>query len=188
MENLFTAEGKLLHEAVDKQGSKNRGGLHIARSLPVRSLGLGLSGIADVVEFHRSAASGVSVPGLKGKWTPFPVEFKRGEPKRDNCDKVQLCAQAICLEEHYNVSIAEGALFYGRSRRRQPVFFDQILRRETHHLACRLHEILNQKKIPTAIYSKRCLDCSLLDYCQPKTIGASLSTFSYWEKILEEKF
>ena len=103
-ENVFTAEGRIMHDKADSNKFESRGNVRIDYSVPLRSLKLGLVGKADVVEFHKHG----------DKWIPFPVEYKRGKPKIDDCDKVQLCAQAICLEEMLKVEIPEGALFTGR--------------------------------------------------------------------------
>ena len=121
-ENLFTAEGRVIHERVHEQGGESRGNIRIERGLPLRSFRLGLVGKADVVEFHRVTTQ---------RWQPFPVEFKRGKPKRDDCDKVQLCAQALCLEEMLATVVEAGALYYGRTRRRLDIAFDTGLRDET---------------------------------------------------------
>ena len=104
-ENRFTAEGRIMHERVHKEDRESRGDIRVEYSMPLRSLRLGLIAKADVVEFHRNR-------GLSdGKWIPFPVEYKRGKPKKDNADKVQLCAQALCLEEMLDVEVTSGALF-----------------------------------------------------------------------------
>ena len=108
-ESGLTAEGRIMHEKVHEEQRESRGAVRIECGIPLRSLRLGLIGKADVVEFHRIG---------KGVWQPFPVEYKRGKPKPDHCDKVQLCAQAMCLEEMLSVPVPEGALFYGRTRRR----------------------------------------------------------------------
>jgi CRISPR-associated exonuclease Cas4 len=136
-DNLYTAEGNILHRRADKAEAETRGGIHIARSLRLQSLALGLAGIADVVEFHRVAedAPGVELPRLTGRWRPFPVEYKRGRPKANDCDQVQVCAQALCLEEVMGLDIPEGALFYGKTRRRKTVRFDDKLRARTKGLA-----------------------------------------------------
>ena len=105
-ENVFTAEGKIMHDKVDTAKQETRKSVSVEYGVPLRSLRLGLVGKADVVEFHRQ----------EDNWHPFPVEYKRGKPKSNNCDKVQLCAQAICLEEMLNCKINEGALFYGTTR------------------------------------------------------------------------
>src|SRR3990172_9283865 len=124
-ENLFTAEGRIMHEKVDTANRESRGNVRIEYGIPMRSLRLGLIGKADVVEFHKHS----------DKWVPFPVEYKRGKPKPDNCDKVQLCAQAICLEEMMGVEIPAGSLFYGGTRHRYDVEFSATLRRETEDVA-----------------------------------------------------
>jgi CRISPR-associated exonuclease Cas4 len=168
-ENRLTAEGRILHERVHDGGPETRGGVHVARGVRLRSLRLGLSGVADVVEFHRAGdGGGVSVPELQGFWRPFPVEYKRGKPKHGDCDAVQLCAQAICLEEMLSVPVPEGALFYGQPRRRQGVTFDLALRVETERLALRAHEIIGAGVTPEPLLGKHCKSCSLERLCLPK--------------------
>jgi len=145
--------------------------------VPLRSLRLGLIGKADVVEFHRKD---------DGTWQPFPIEYKRGKPKLDDCDKVQLCAQAICLEEMLNVEISEGALFYGQTRRREDVVFDNALRTETEETAKKVHELIEYGITPKAEYSKKCERCSLLELCLPKTCGKAKSARKYLLSAIEE--
>ena len=116
--------------------------------MPLRSLRLGLIGKADVVEFHKPKISGE-------QWRPFPVEYKRGKAKKENWDKVQLCAQAICLEEMLDTRVQCGALFYGQNRRRQDVFFDDALRQETKDTAVKLHELIAAGRTPRPVYAKR---------------------------------
>ena len=158
-ENLFTAEGRIMHDKVDTANRESRGNIRIEYGVPMRSLRLGLIGKADVVEFHRKD---------DGAWIPFPVEYKRGKPKIDDCDKVQLCAQAICLEEMLNIEIREGALFYGQTRHRHDVKFDSALRKETEAAAVRLHELIASGITPKAEYSAKCKKCSLVELCLPK--------------------
>lgn len=157
-ENLFTAEGRIMHDKADSNKYESRGNVRTDYSVPLRSLRLGLIGKADVVEFHKQG----------DKWMPFPVEYKRGKPKMDDCDKVQLCAQAICLEEMLSVEIREGALFYGQTRRREEVVFDNKLRLETADASWKVHELIESGITPKAAYSKKCKKCSLLDLCMPK--------------------
>ncbi len=175
-ENLFTAEGRIMHERVDAGGNESRGNIKISCSVPIRSLKLGLSGKADVVEFHRKAENS---SGNAKAWLPFPVEHKRGKPKIDDCDRVQLCAQAICLEEMLNVVIEEGALFYGKTRRREKVFFDEKLRKETEDTALRFHELIKSGKTPLPVYNKRCKSCSLNHVCMPDKIKKRFSVDDY---------
>ncbi len=124
-ENRLTAEGRILHDRVHSENAESRGDVYIVRGLKLRSLQLGLSGVADVVEFHRVETGGVSLPGKKGQWKPFPVEYKRGKPKSDRCDEVQICGQAMCLEEMLDTRIENGALFYGAQHKRHEVVFDE---------------------------------------------------------------
>ncbi len=174
-ENRYTAEGKVLHEHVDELGGASRGDLRIARALALRSLRLGLSGRADVVEFYRlpAASGGVALPGRSGRWRPLPVEYKRGKPKLHRADEVQLCAQALCLEEMLSVEVEGGALYYGRRQRRQPVVFDATLRDLTESAARRLHEMLAAGVTPPAVHASKCDKCSLLDLCLPAAPAAS---------------
>jgi CRISPR-associated exonuclease Cas4 len=158
-ENLFTAEGRIMHDKVDTANHESRGSIRIDYGVPMRSLRLGLIGKADVVEFHRLD---------DGTWIPFPVEYKRGRPKMDDCDKVQLCAQAICLEEMLNVDVKRGALFYGRTRRRENIVFDYKLRIETEDAARKVHALIESGMTPKAEYSKKCKKCSLCELCMPK--------------------
>ncbi len=138
---------------------ESRGHIRIEYGVPLRSLRLGLIGKADVVEFHKMD---------NGTWMPFPVEYKRGKPKMDDCDKVQLCAQALCLEEMLHVEIHEGALFYGQTRRREDVVFDDRLRLETEDAAKKVRALLESGVTPKAEYAKKCKSCSLLELCMPK--------------------
>lgn len=182
-ENRLTAEGRVMHERVHEAGAESRPGIRTVRGLRLRSLQFGLTGIADVVEFKNDPA-GVTVPGLKGKWIVHPVEFKRGRPKKDGCDEVQLCAQAVCLEEMLGTSIAEGSLFYGQPRRRQPVSFDAALRAQLQDISERVHVLIEKGVTPPAVYSKKCDSCSLYDLCQPKTVGAHKSVRRYMGQML----
>jgi len=149
-------------------------GIRITRSLRLHSFRLGLVGQADVIEFHqlpKNHPGGVRIEGTHRKWQPFPVEYKRGSPKTGHCDIIQLCAQALCLEEMLGVRIEKGALFYGRPRRRQEVTLSDDLRKETEVLTLHLHELFNSGKTPAARYEKKCKNCSLLDVCMPKVTG-----------------
>ena len=163
-ENRFTAEGEVLHERVDEAPGETRGDLRIARGIALRSLRLGLSGRADVVEFHRE-------PG--GASRVVPVEYKRGRPKLHDADRVQLCAQALCLEEMLGVEILEGAIFYGQPRRREVVPFDTALRERTEAAARRFRQLLAEQLTPAPVNDARCDACSLRDACLPGTRGHS---------------
>ena len=175
-ENIFTAEGRIMHDKADSNKFESRGNVRIDYSVPLRSLKLGLVGKADVVEFHRTN---------NGLWLPFPVEYKRGKPKKDNCDRVQLCAQAICLEEMLNVSMPGGALFYGQTRRREDVVFDEGLRSETVEIAQKVHELISSGVTPKAEYARKCDKCSLVELCMPKTCGKARSVRRYLMSLAE---
>lgn len=175
-ENRLTAEGRILHDKVHDADAETRGDIRIVRGLRLRSLRLGVTGVADVVELHRDDA-GVPVAELSGRWRVMPVEYKRGKPKPDVCDEVQLCAQAMCLEEMMNCAIAEGALFYGTPRRRQIVALDPILRDITMRAALRLHELLESGVTPPAVHEKKCEQCSLSPVCLPQIAGVSAAGY-----------
>lgn len=167
-ENRFTAEGRVLHEATNEPGARQRRSVRRVTALPLACRRLHLAGIADVVEFH------VDENGE----TAYPVEFKRGKPKLHRADEVQLCAQALCLEEMTGRAVPEGTLFYGATRRRTIVPFDSELRRLTEETAIGLRELFESGRIPQAIYRKdRCDACSLIDFCHPKTSGKSALRF-----------
>lgn len=178
-ENVFTAEGRIMHEKADSNKYESRGNVRTDYSVPLRSLRLGLIGKADVVELHRMD---------DGTWQPFPVEYKRGKPKAGNCDRVQLCAQAICLEEMLGVTITEGALFYGQTRHRENVVFDEKLRIETADITGKVRALLASGITPNPEYSKKkCEQCSLLDLCMPKTCSKTKAASSYLLKVTREE-
>lgn len=166
-ENRLTAEGRLLHERAHDAETELRVGILIARGLRLVNRRLGLVGTADVVEFH-PAENGVPLPGHRGGWLPFPVEYKRGKPKTHDADRIQLCAQALCLEEMLNIDIGEGALFYAQPRRREKVILDDCLRLEAENRAREFHTLICDGIVPVAEYNSRCQQCSLLDLCQPQ--------------------
>lgn len=182
-ENPLTFEGRQMHERVDREAGESRGDLRILRGLRLVCHRLGLSGRADVVELHRSD-DGAEVEGLPGRWRPFPVEYKRGRPKSHDADRVQLCAQALCLEEAWQTDVAAGALFYGKTRRRQDVAFTGELRQTTEAAARRLHEIVSSRVTPTARKAKKCDRCSLLPVCRPDALGRSARR--YLDRVLTE--
>jgi CRISPR-associated exonuclease Cas4 len=174
-DNARTLEGTHLHRKADAGPRETRGDLRVTRAVPLRSLRLGLIGKADVVEWHRAP---------DGAWRPFPVEYKRGRPKADRCDEVQVCAQALCLEEMLGVAIPAGALFYGLSRRRQDVPFDTSLRAATEAAAVRLHELVASGRTPRARRAPKCESCSLLPLCLPEPAAGARSAARYLERAL----
>lgn len=176
-ENRLTVEGRHLHDKAHEGPSETRAGVRIARGLALRSLGLGLVGKADVVESHPPASPA-------GAPRPFPVEYKRGKPKRDDSDRVQLCAQGLCLEEMLNVDVPAGTLFYGRTRQRLDVEFDATLRRRTEEAASRLHDLIAGGRTPRAVREPKCESCSLLDLCLPDALRPRLSAARFFERAL----
>lgn len=169
-ENRLTAEGRVIHERAHDAGTESRPGIRTARGLRLRSLRLGLVGQADVVEFHRSEG-GIILPGVAEAWRPLPVEYKRGKPKQDACDEVQLCAQALCLEEMFSAEISNGALYYGEPRRRTEVLFGSELRAQTESLAARMHHLYASAKTPPPVYEPKCDKCSLIARCMPRLLA-----------------
>jgi len=172
-ENISTLEGRHLHEhADDPFADETRKEIRVVRAVPVVSDQLGLRGVADIIEFHRVdeglEGTVISLKNRKGWWKPYPIEYKRGHPKSDDRDAVQLCAQAIALEEMLNVTIKEGFIYYGKTRRREPVAMDKLLRDRVAELAGRMHEMMEQGKTPKATKGKHCSLCSLTEICQPK--------------------
>ena len=187
-ENVVTAEGRVLHDKVDSGKRESRGDLKILRSLRLRSLRLGITGVADVIELHRLPISegGVQVPGIAGTWLPFPVEYKRGASKDIRCYEVQLCAQALCLEEMLSVHIRDGALFLGEKQHRVAVTFDDVLRAETESVCVAVQKLFAEGVTPPADYSKRCSSCSLLEACLPHSAGSKKSAKHWLARQLDE--
>jgi len=200
-ENRFTIEGHHLHERTDIPNLEVRGNIRIARGLYIRSLKLGLSGKMDVVEFHQIIGNSsmsynyskkirvdcVILPGVPGLWKPFPVEYKRGKLRREEGYEIQLCAQALCLEEMLNTEVHAGAIFYSKTRKRLDVIFDNKLRMETETAVMRLHQLIREGKTPSSRYEKKCERCSLLDLCLPQASGnKKLSAEQYLAKAIDE--
>ncbi len=192
-DNPLTLEGSHLHQRTDESAPRRelRGDTVILRGLELKSVQHGLSGRADIVELHqaddgRPAKQGsrdcVSFPGLQGLWCPFPIEYKRGKPKTGPCDRVQLCAQALCLEEMLDVCIPCGALFYGKQQRREAVNFDPELRRLTAESARNLHALIDSRVTPLPKRTKACDSCSLLELCLPDAAGGSRSVRRYIDR------
>ncbi|MBX3384947.1 MAG: CRISPR-associated protein Cas4 [Phycisphaeraceae bacterium] len=212
-ENRLTVEGRHLHERADgakvgpcgggRAESRTRSLADVpalgdrssdcptpvrvttVRSLPIRSMRLGLSGRADVVEFHRPVGSAGRGPG-----TPFPVEYKRGKPKSHRADEVQLCAQALCLEEMLSLPagrVAVGSLYYGRTRRRTDVTFDAGLRGLTETTAALIHDMVRNGRTPRAVRERKCDRCSLLDLCLPDGTSPGRSAHRYLSSLLHSE-
>jgi CRISPR-associated exonuclease Cas4 len=161
-ENRFTAEGQILHFSTDEPGTRRARGMRRVMALPLISRRLGIAGVADLVEFCADESGE----------TPHPVEFKRGKVKRHRADEVQLCAQALCLEEMTSRPVPKGALFYAETKRRVSVLFDAELRALTEATAAQLRDIFATRQTPPAEYrADRCRACSLIDLCRPKILS-----------------
>lgn len=171
-ENRYTAEGKVLHERADSNKREWQGEVRIVRSLPLCSHKYGLVGKADVVEFCRDGSI-------------YPVEYKRGRPKQNRCDEVQLCAQALCLEEMLSVPIDKGALYYGQKRRRKEVVLDAELRGLTTEIIDKTRQLLLSGVTPSADYGKKCDSCSLLAICLPKSCASGRKVGRYLSSMLK---
>jgi CRISPR-associated exonuclease Cas4 len=170
-ENLRTTDGKIMHRnAHDATSHTRRGDILTVRGLKIHSPKLGLSGECDVVEFHKDP-NGVCIDAAEGLWLPYPVEYKRGTVKPNHMDEAQLCAQAMCLEEMLCCNIPEGALFYGETRRREPVAFTPELRQEVEDAALEMHELFQRGRTPKVKPTKSCNACSLKELCLPKLMG-----------------
>lgn len=181
-ENYLTAAGRIMHaKAHDGDTCEKRGSLIIFRALKVRSVELGISGECDIVEFHQSK-KGTSISGYNGLWLAYPVEYKRGKTKLDDCDRLQLCAQAVCLEEMLCTKIERGALFYGEVRRREVVDFTMELRTKLTDTVKSMHKMYARKYTPKAVKGKHCQSCSIKDLCLP---GLSDKTETPVKKYME---
>lgn len=157
-ESGHTAQGRALHKRVDAPGAQNRHGVRTEFRVVLRSHALGLYGLADAVEVHPHG--------------PIPVEFKRGRPKKHDADLVQLCAQAICLEEMCGHHLMSAFLYYGTTKRRMEVELTDSLRTQTHKTAWQLHKMFASGNLPTAQYeAHKCDACSLAPHCMPKVFG-----------------
>lgn len=166
-ENLHTAEGQVFHRrAHDEQQTEVRGDTIIVRGMRVQSERLGISGICDVVEFTRSP-DGIALAGREGRYQVHPVEYKKGAPKEHQADELQLCAQAMCLEEMLLCRIDEGSLFYGEPRRRTRVTFSPELRAQAEQMLGEMHQMDERGHTPRVKRHKGCSACSLKEICLP---------------------
>ncbi|MCE5173523.1 CRISPR-associated protein Cas4 [Paenibacillus profundus] len=173
LESVLTYEGRQIHQRVDDvYFQESRGDVLIRRAVPLVSYTLGTYGVADVVEYHRSESGsskqGVTLSDRDGEWFPFPVEYKRGKPKPSDWDELQLCAQAMCLEEMLGVIVPEGAIFYKEWERRISVPFHESLRERVQSLFENMHQLFHEGSTPVAKYNSKCRNCSLADICVPK--------------------
>lgn len=184
-ENEYTISGELLHKNAHDAGfNEKRKDVIISRAIPVFSRTMGVSGECDVVEFHKTE-DGIIVHGHKGLYRIVPVEYKKGSPKSTHTDILQLTAQAMCLEEMLSAEIKEGYIFYGETRRREPVVFEEELRGEVKACFKEMHQLYDKRYTPKVKWSKSCNACSLKDICMPK-LGKTASVRDYIRRIISE--
>jgi len=188
-ENVRTVEGQFLHEKVDDPYIvETRGTLVIERAVPIVSHELGLYGIADMVEYIKTGdlENSIKLEKQAGYWQPHPVEYKRGKTKSDNRDIMQLCAQAMCLEEAYGISIEYGSIYYAQTRRRVQIEFSSELKSSVKEMAANMHQAFDNGLTPSAIMGANCKLCSLLELCVPKLTKKHKSASRYIEKALDD--
>ncbi len=174
-ENAYTMEGRVLHEKAHSGAREKRPGKSKEFGMPIRSLELGLTGMTDAVEYGEDG--GIRI-----------IEYKRGRPKRHRADEVQLCAQAMCIEEMKGVAIAEAQLFYGKAKRRKTVSLDDDLRSITRAAAARAISLLLEGRTPKADFDEaKCPHCSLIGLCMPGKLGSGKSVDRYIERMTREK-
>lgn len=192
-ENRLTAAGRVMHERVHSGEAETRREVRVTRGLALRSLTWGLIGKADVVEFHRveegefQPGEAARLPRRAGWWIPIPVEYKVGKPKLERCDEVQLCAQALCLEEMLGVKVLRGELYYGKTCQRHEVLISEDLRRDTAGAIARLRDLTERKDQPRGRFDQKCQACSLSDLCQPRLAVRGRSVASYVEALFDPR-
>lgn len=179
-EDVNTASGRLLHERVDLPGHDARPGRRVERAVRLGSERLRISGRADLVEYHPDATSPTG-------WRPFPVEVKRARRKSSEADRVQLCAQALCLEEMHGVEVPEGALYFGAQHRRQAVTFDPALRARTEEAIAQMHGLLAQRRVPLVPRAPKCATCSLEPLCLPHVTAGQRRVSDYLRQLVEQE-
>ena len=188
-DNRLTMEGSLLHQHADDPFYRQKCGDHISlRSVSVASHELGLYGITDVVELHPAEddANAISHPQYPGRWLPYPVEYKHGKPKKHEEDEVQLAAQAMCLEEQYDIRIGYGAIFYAEIRHRVEIQITEELRSLVAECVAQMHEIFSSGVLPAIRKGKYCGKCSLNNICMPDSADCT-KVSHYLKKYLYEE-
>ena len=184
-ENYRTIDGASLHQnAHDTEFLESRGDRFITRGVSIYSAELGVSGQCDVLEYHRGN-TGIPIAGKDGLWQPFPVEYKRGKPREDTGDALQLCGQAMCLETMLCCDIPEGALYYGEIRRRERVAFTPELRTQVRQMLEQMHDLYHRGYTPKVKPTKSCNACSMKELCLPKLMK-NRSVSAYLKAAMEE--
>lgn len=187
-ENLRTAEGRVMHDKVHDPDYKSyKPGVIVVRGMTLQSFNLGIYGVADIIEFVRQEdGSGIVIPKKEGLYSPRPVEYKRGKTKAGDYDRIQLCAQAMCLEEMLQCNIKEADLYYGETRRRETVELNDKLRGEVRRLSDHMHELYREGITPKPdMKLSVCKTCSMVNICMPK-MRLKTSVKNYWDELLGE--
>lgn len=185
-ENEYTLDGEYMHERVhDAEFTEARGSVLLSRAMPVRSVSMNITGECDMVELHKDP-HGVPIQGREGTWRLYPIEYKRGRPNDRGADEMQLCAQAMCLEEMFVTDIPEGAVFYGEIHRRMSVVFTEELRNSVRSALEEMHRLFERGHTPRAKMTKACKNCSLVELCQPG-LSKQVSPSEYVRRMLEEE-
>ena len=185
-ENALTLEGHFMHETVhDEELTQKRGSALLSRGMPVRSEKMRITGKCDMVELTQSDA-GVLIHGREGRWSVYPVEYKRGRPSPTGAEEWQLCAQAMCLEEMLVTEIPEGAIYYGQLRQRRTVSLTEVLRAEVTDAITEMHRLFVRGHTPRVKPKKACGNCSLREICMPGLMNTS-SAAAYVVKVLAEE-
>lgn len=183
-ENFLTAEGRVMHERVDSGYQEFRRGVRQYSGLHIRNLELGLYGRMDVLEVEETDGPSIDIPwiNLSGNWKLRPVEFKHGKPKNHDADLIQLCAQALCIEEMTGIPITEGSIYYCEIRRRTEYSFSEDIRSRTIELTNEAHSLIKSGKLPTAEKNHNCKSCSLIEFCQPR-VNQSARMEKYYQEL-----
>lgn len=188
-DNVFTAEGTLLHEQTHRDWGESRRAWRLVKGLWICSYRLGLYGRADVIEFATVDDDGDDFPAsnaAKSPWQPLLIEYKRGRLRRETSFEIQLCAQAMCLEEMLGNRLETGMIYYGKTRRRLEVRLDNDLREKTVGAALRLHQLVASRETPRAVYRRKCHYCSLIDVCLPTAMSPKKSVRRYLREATAE--
>jgi len=186
-ENALTAEGRIMHKRADDPFfTETRNGIISARSVPITSYRLGLSGVCDVVEFAASP-DGVKLPNRDGLYLAAPIEYKRGKEKHDHSDETQLCAQAMCLEEMLSIAIPKGFLYYGETRHRVEIELTTELRMLVQDMSDEMHNYFSRGYTPKVKPSRACRSCSLADICLPELQGKTMMASKYIKQQIEDE-
>lgn len=184
-DNVLTVEGNIIHEkAHDKTSREKRGNILIVRNLEIKSTSLKAHGFCDIVEFHVDK-DGVALEGLEQLWKPIPIEYKRGKSKASDADRLQLCTQAICLEEMFDCRIDKAYLFYHEINHREEVALDEILRNKVSSSFLEMSKYYDRRYTPKVKTSKKCNSCSLIDICLPQ-LNVSVSVIKYVSQRIDE--